>query len=400
MTPPAQAAAAPGFRWLALAALVFARTGIGPQFIAVAALMPMVRTDLALSYTQIGLLLGLFMVTGLFLAVPSAMIAGRLGDRRTLFLGLAAMAGGAVAASSADGFALLLAGRILGGMGAVFTTVTAAKILADWFHGREIATAMGYLGLSWSLGIAIGLSVLPALALMAGWRGAFLATAAMPVAAALLALALPRLGRPAGPEAGASGRLWSITAREFWAVLAGGLAWPLMSSGGYVVFSGYAPKLLADGGMGTAEAAAVISVLSWLFLVTIPLGGHMADRWGQGDLQFWLGCLISAAAIALVPVTGPVLLWVVLAAAMGVTVGPIMALPGQILSPASRSTGLGVFYAVYYGGTVALPALAGWLIDATGGAKWVVWLAAACLVAAPLPLALCRHLQRRWGLGR
>lgn len=385
-------------RWVILAALVFARTGIGPQFIAIAALMPQVRADLALSYTQIGLLLGLFMVAGVFLAVPSAMIGALLGDRRALFLGLAAMIAAPIVASSADGFAWLLAGRVLGGVGAVFVTVTAAKILADWFTGREIATAMGYLGLSWGLGIAIALSVLPGLALWIGWRGAFLATAAMPVTAGLLILALGSLGRRS--HAAERPRPWVISGREAVAVLTGAVAWPLMSSGGYVVFSSYAPQLLTDGGLTQAKAGALVGVLSWLFLVTIPLGGHLADRFRRGDAQFVLGCLLSAGAIALVPVTGPTLVWIVLAAAMGVTVGPIMALPGDLLSPASRATGLGLFYAVYYGGTVLLPAAAGWLLDASGRPAWVVWAAALCLLAAPLPLGLCRLLQRRWGLGR
>ena len=56
----------PWLRWRILALLVFARSGIGLQFIAIAALMPIVRMELGLNYTQVGLLLGLFMVTGIF----------------------------------------------------------------------------------------------------------------------------------------------------------------------------------------------------------------------------------------------------------------------------------------------------------------------------------------------
>ncbi len=43
----------PWLRWLILALLVFARSGIGLQFIAIAALMPIVRMELGLNYTQV-----------------------------------------------------------------------------------------------------------------------------------------------------------------------------------------------------------------------------------------------------------------------------------------------------------------------------------------------------------
>ena len=62
-------------RWLVLAVLVFARIGVGFQFIAVAALMPSIKTALGLDYAEVGLLLGIFMFSGVFLSLPSGIIA-------------------------------------------------------------------------------------------------------------------------------------------------------------------------------------------------------------------------------------------------------------------------------------------------------------------------------------
>jgi len=296
---------------------------------------------------------------------------------------------------------VMLAGRILGRVGAVFTTVTAAKILTDWFQGREITTAMGFLGLSWPIGIALGLSILPSLAIWFDWRLAMQATMALPVIAVVVALLFPRLGRSLAdiPDRREPTALWSISRPELLTILAGSAAWPLMSSGGYVVFSSYAAELITAQGLTLAQAGLALGVLSWLFMVTIPLGGWIADRWGQGDRLIWTGCLLSALTIALVPMGGPILIWVTLTAVMGLTVGPLMALPGQILSTASRATGLGIYYSVYYLGTVLFPAFAGWLLDITGQAAWVVWFASACLVVAPLFVVWARSLHARWGLG-
>ena len=115
--------------------------------------------------------------------------------------------------------------------------------------------------------------------------------------------------------------------------------------------------------------------------------------------MFWGGCLLSAAAIAMVPLAEPLELWIILAAALGLTVGPVMALPGEILTPESRGTGLGVYYTMYYLGTGCLPAIAGWLQDMTGSAVTAIWFSAFCLLIAPIFLMAFRWLQRRWKLG-
>ena len=76
-----------------------------------------------------------------------------------------------------------------------------------------------------------------------------------------------------------------------------------------------------------------------------------------------------------------------------------MALPGEVLSPESRATGLGLYYTIYYTGTGILPAIAGWIQDTTGSTAMVIWFSAACLTLAPFSLLALRLLQRRWKLG-
>lgn len=54
--------------------------------------------------------------------------------------------------------------RIVSGVGAVLVNVLATKMVADWFAGREIVTAMVILVASWPLGLALGLLLLTPLA--------------------------------------------------------------------------------------------------------------------------------------------------------------------------------------------------------------------------------------------
>ena len=89
---------------------------------------------------------------------------------------------------------------------------------------------------------------------------------------------------------------------------------------------------------------------------------------------------------------------IVLAAVLGLTVGPVMALPAEVLSPQSRNTGIGLYYSIYYLGTGCLPALAGRILNTTGSVAAVIWFSAICLLLAPLSLLALRLMQTRWRL--
>lgn len=387
-------------RWTLLTLIFFARIGVGFQFIAVAALMSQLQNDLQLGYGEIGLLLGSFMITAIFLSIPNSIVATFLGDRVTLLGGLGALViGGIILAESSD-FSTALIGRLFGGIGAVFITVTGAKVLTDRFAGKEIATAMSFLGVAWPVGIALGLSVLPFATQWQDWRAAVYLTIVLPVVAAVTLSIMPLTPEKASERGGEpASQFWKISRREFRLVILGGLAWTLMSSGGYVVFSSFAPVYLAEQGVTQAEAGLMVSILSWLIIVTIPLGGYLVDRTGQGDKAIWIGCLVAAAAIAMIPVGGPIIVWIVLSAALGITVGAVMALPSEVLSTNSRATGMGVFYTLYYAGTAGLPALAGWLHEITGNVEAVIWFSAVCLVLSPITLLAFRKLQQRMAPG-
>lgn len=143
-------------RWAMLALCFGTQVGLGFQFQTLGSVVDPLVAALKLSFAEIGTLIGLFMVPGLVLSI-SAGIAGRYVSDRTLIaaaLFLLAL-GGAVAALS-NGFASLALGRLLCGTGFVLSTIFSTKAIADWFAGRELATAMAILVMSWPFGIALG----------------------------------------------------------------------------------------------------------------------------------------------------------------------------------------------------------------------------------------------------
>ncbi len=373
-------------RWIVLGVVGLARSGVGFQFVAIAALMLQLKADLGINHAQIGVLLGLFLIAGVFLSLPAGMIASRIGDHLTLRIGLIALIVGAALVAMSASFTVALTGRLLGGIGAVATSVVGSKLLTDWFIGREIRTAMSLFGLTWPAGIGVGMTILPLIGAWINWQTAVMITGILPALALILVGLIPQhaegLHDP-NPGGEPTAALWSLDKKEFWTILAGGLAWPLMNGGGYILFTTHGPGLLMERGATAISANMTAGLLSWLIIVTIPLGGLFADRTGRSTQLFAIGCLVAAVAIAMVPIGGPAVLWVVLASALGFTVGPVMALPSDVLKAESRATGFGLYYSIYYLGMGTLPALAGWILDRTGSIPAVIWLSALCLMLAP-----------------
>src|SRR5437773_11527586 len=88
-------------RWVALAIVFVTRTSMGYQFQSVASVGPLLVSELGLTWAQLGLLIGLYMLPGAFFALPSGVVGQRLGERRTAAGSPAPMAvGGLVSAAS------------------------------------------------------------------------------------------------------------------------------------------------------------------------------------------------------------------------------------------------------------------------------------------------------------
>ena len=65
------------------------------------------------------------------------------------------------------------------------------------------------------------------------------------------------------------------------ACLAGAI-WMFLN-GAYLVVLSFGPAELNDGGIPSPAADAVVSVMSWVFIVALPLGGYVANRYNVPD---------------------------------------------------------------------------------------------------------------------
>jgi MFS family permease len=374
---------------MALALVFLARTSMGFQFQSVASVAPLLVADLALSYAQLGTLIGLYMLPGAFIALPGGVIGQRFGERRVVVVGLALMVAGGLLTANAGGFGTAAAGRLLSGVGAVAMNILLTKLVADWFTGKELSTAMAVMLTSWPVGLGLATATLGGVAAGRSWRTAIVATAL----AAGLGLVLMLLYRNAPGAAGGPVRA-ALRPRELRLGLSAGFAWGCFNAS-LVAIIAFGPGLLVARGFALGDAGRVVSLAIWLTMLSVPLGGFITDKLGRPTLLIVAGSLLAAAATLLTPVLSPPLLaFGLVGLAVGGPPGGLMALLPKTLPAERLATGLGVFYTVFYVMMALTQPAAGLVRDLTGDPAAPIAFAAAVMVATVVGLGIFRRIER------
>jgi len=382
-------------RWRCLAALTLARAAMGFQFQSIAAVAPLIGPELGIDKTQLGWLIGLYLLPGVAFALPGALLGRRFGDKRLVLVGLALMGIGGAWLTVAESFAAANAARFTSGIGAVILNVLMTKMVTDLFAGRERLLAMSVLINSWPIGIGISLAVVGPLGELAGWRwgvasSALFATIGLAVVATLYRPTAAGGSSAAVPPA-ASGIGIGVLTRLEWSLLAiGSLPWLLYNAAYQIVLS-FLPSFLVGNGLGIAHAGWLVAVNTVMFVVSVQAGGFLLERSARPEWLCHATIVAWCATLLFIAAGSAPLPWLVLGGLLGgIPAAALVSAPGEFLRPESRGAGMGVFYTVYYLGCAVLPTLAGALYDASGG-KAALWMAAATAFLAAATLFAFRR---------
>ena len=111
--------------WLAVAMVVAAGIVAALQVGKVIVSVPLLRADLGLSLSAAGWVLSIFSVLGVLGGILTGATVSRFGDRRIMLVGLWAIVIGSLAGSLASAYPLLLATRVLEGLGFLLIIIAA-----------------------------------------------------------------------------------------------------------------------------------------------------------------------------------------------------------------------------------------------------------------------------------
>jgi MFS transporter, CP family, cyanate transporter len=189
-----------GARKAVVAAVLLTMVGFNLRtvILGVPPVLPLIQQDLDLKYTAIGLLTSLpVLVMGGF-AWPAGLLAGRVGARTMVLVGLALLAAGALLRAVAPGAAPLFLFTFALSLGIALAQTAAPVLTRQWFPTRiGLVSALFSDGLIIGESVAAGVTV-PIMRRFFGadaWQATFIVWS-MPV---LLAVALWALFAPAAP---------------------------------------------------------------------------------------------------------------------------------------------------------------------------------------------------------
>src|SRR5260370_39952252 len=106
-------------RWVAISVVFLTRPAMGYQFQSIASVGPLLIPELGLSWAQLGSLIGLYMLPGVFFALPGGVIGQRFGERRVVAGNLALIGVGRLVIAAGPRFAVAAGRRLWSGGGVV-----------------------------------------------------------------------------------------------------------------------------------------------------------------------------------------------------------------------------------------------------------------------------------------
>lgn len=132
--------------------------------------IPLLITDLGISYAQSGLLLTTFFIMYSIFQLPVGMLSDWVGKKRLLIAGFACMSGGILLASVAGSYEMLLAAQAIAGIGGSTFHPTGMSLISDVETEETTGRAMGLFGFGGKIGTTASPILVGGLASIAGWR--------------------------------------------------------------------------------------------------------------------------------------------------------------------------------------------------------------------------------------
>ena len=272
--------------------------------ILLAPLLPFVRADYDVSYTEIGLAFAAFNIVTGTLQTPAGFLVDRLGARVLLIAGLMIGASAFILVGLVDSFWVLVAMFAVAGLGNTVYHPANYALLSHQVPADRIGQAFSVHTFAGMLGSAVAPATLLMMQSVWGWRGAFIGAGVLGFAAAAIVLAIhdystvPAAAVPTRGGTDKAGASWRLLLSApillnlvFFALLA-------VISGGIYNYSVVALGALYGTPVTTATAALSGNLL-WS-AIGVLIGGFVVSRTTRHNIVAAIGLAAIAVFTALI----------------------------------------------------------------------------------------------------
>ena len=365
------------YAWVILAVVILAYFTENFLRSAPSALSPILIEELGLSYGMAGVLFSSYFFLYALMQVPSGILSGVLGPRRTIVtFTLITVVGTLLFYVSHDFWTLILA-QLLIGFGSSVFYINAVRLTSEWFPPEKRASALGFLSAATGLGNFASYIGFPlAITLIGGWRPLYLYSGIlMTVAFAANVLFLKENPEAENNDSEKSGApLMALVKAAFmdrrvYPFIAGfvlmSFTWVLMT---------WLPQFLIDTrGLSYMDVGIVSSAGNIMGIPGCILIALISDRLRKRKLPLVAFSALSALFVALLLLSGPgtpIVVYAVLVGGIGfcqsiwVLFFPMI---GETLPHETSGIAQGLVNGIGTLGFSFMSPIYGALVDATGG---------------------------------
>ena len=358
-------------------------------------LLPLIKEDLDLSFTQVGLLRSVFGASSAVLQVPAGLLAETAGEFWLLILGNVWVGLGLIGMGLSPVFLVLLAVSFVGGLGGGAQHPLASSMVSRAYDTGGRSTAVGTVNFAGDLGKMAAPLVGGAIALAFGWRTAMLAIGIAGTAFMVLSILAKRavdVGKPPASAAHAQEERDGTTRMGAFVTLSGIGFLDSATRGAVLAFL---PFVLVARGMSGGQVSAMLVLLFAGGAAGKFVVGWLGDRYGIVSLIWWTKALTAVMLVLSLVAPAPALVPVMVALGIGLngTSSILYATVAEFVPPNRRARQYGFFYTTNEGGTVLAPLVYGLVADLFSLNIAIVAMGLATAAIMPVSLSLRRHLR-------
>jgi MFS family permease len=344
-----------------LSILAFALT-----FQSIPPVLPIIISELHLTYAQSGLLMSLFSLPGLFISLLGGCLSDRYRMRPLGTICFLLIVGGTLLVGLGLDLRILLLGRTMAGIGGFTLSVLLPKLLSQWFKEREIGLAMGFYNTGLPLGSVICFTLFGRIGSLWGWRVPILLTGVYALITSVLFLSFYQLPSHSELKNNKPLHLFKTLKGVGYPIWWLGLSW-LWFNAAFVSFVTFAPNLFLQRGYTIEQTGLLIGIplLGSLFL-SAPMG-YLVDRFPH---QGWFigigGMALSVLSLSFNFSSSFFFLVILMGIFSAMIPSPIYSLPPKMIKPENIGLAFGILSTCSSIGLFIAPYLVGKARDVTG----------------------------------
>lgn len=363
----------------------------GLQMYAIVPAYPVLTDTLALSYSQVGLLVSLWFLGYAAGHIPAGFAVAAWGLKSVAVWGGMLTAASSAFFAMTDSYTIMLLSRCLGGVGMSMVVAAIFPLGAYWAKPENSKLVAGVLnGVGFTGGAAVGLYIWAFVINGFGWKTGTMMAAGVgfviAIAGAILIRTPERMVELDGNKFSWKTTGKVLKSKTMWGIGIGSVA----AYGAYFTVSQLGPGFAETQHGFSTEHASLLGVV--MLLVGVPgalLGGIYADRAKRFMPTLWIPAAVIVVLLALIPIVNSSVLWVILSA---VGVFGMMYLSPANVSPSEYpdevpsqdfATALGLVLTLGNLGAVVFPyvyalgteygssSIGWWLIAGLSGLSWL-----------------------------